>query len=80
MGQGTNPARPRCLEKSSIPTAKIVYREDAGSWLGYLQEFPDDWTQGDSFEDLEVQLGELYNDLTSGELPGIHRVGDIAVA
>ena len=63
-----------------MPTAKIVYWEDAGSWLGYLQEFPDYWTQGDSFEDLEVHLGDLYKDLTSGGLPGIRRVADIAVA
>lgn len=63
-----------------MPTAKIVYWEDDGSWLGYLQEFPDCWTQGDSFEDLEVHLGDLCKDLTSGELPGVRRVGDIAVA
>ena len=63
-----------------MPTAKIVYWEDDGSWLGYLQEFPDYWTQGDSFEDLEVHLGDLYKDLTSGELPGVRKVADIAVA
>ena len=63
-----------------MPTAKIVYWEDAGSWLGYLQEFPDYWTQGETFKDLEVHLGDLYTDLTSGELPGIRRVADIAVA
>ena len=63
-----------------MPTTWIVYREDTGSWLGYLQEFPDDGTQGDSFEDLAVHLGDLYKDLTRGELPGIRRVGDIAAA
>ena len=47
-----------------MPTAKIVYWEDAGSWLGYLQEFPDDWTQADRFEDLAVHLGDLFKDLT----------------
>ena len=61
-----------------MPTAWIVYREDADSRLGYLQEFPDDWTQGDSFEDLAVHLGDLYKDLTRGELPGIRWVGHIA--
>ena len=48
--------------------------------IGYLQEFPDYWTQGDSLEDLHAQLRELYQNLASGELPGIRRVGDIAVA
>ena len=63
-----------------MATDKIVYWEDNGSWIGYLQEFPDYWTQGDTLEDLHTHLCDLYRDLTSGELPGIRRVGDIAVA
>ena len=63
-----------------MATAKIVYWEDDGNWIGYLQEFPDYWTQGDSLEDLNTHLRDLYQELTSGELPGIRRVGDIAVA
>ncbi len=61
-------------------TAKIVYSEEDGSWIGYLREFPDYWTQGDTLEDLESHLRDLYNNLTSDELPGIRRVADIAVA
>ena len=61
-------------------TVKIVYWEEDGSWIGYLQEFPDYWTQGDTPEDLEAHLRDLYADITSGELPGIRRVADIAVA
>ena len=68
------------MENSSRPTAKIVYWEEDGNWSGYLQEFPDDWTQGDNLEDLNTHLRDLYQDLTSGEMPGIRRVGDIAVA
>ena len=63
-----------------MQTAKIVYWEEAGSWLGYLQEFPDYWTQGDTLEYLETHLCDLYQDLTRGELPGTRRVADIAVA
>ena len=61
-------------------TTKIVYWEQDGSWIGYLQEFPDYWTQGDTWEDLESHLRDLYADLTSGDLLGIRRVADIAVA
>lgn len=63
-----------------MQTAKIVYWEEEGSWVGYLEEFPDYWTQGDTLEDLESHLCDLYKDLTSDELPGIRRVADIAVA
>ena len=29
-------------------TAKIVDSEEDGFWLGYLQDFPDYWSQGDT--------------------------------
>ena len=61
-------------------TAKIVDWEEDGSCIGYLQELPDYRTQGDSLEDLEFHLRDLYKDFTSDELPGIRRVADIAVA
>lgn len=61
-------------------TAKIVYWEEEGSWIGYLEEFPDYRTQGKTLEDLESQLCDLYKDLTSDELPGFRSGADIAVA
>lgn len=61
-------------------TAKIVYWQEDGFWIGYLQVFPDYRTQGDTLEDLESHLCDLYRDFTSDELPGIRRVADIAVA
>ena len=63
-----------------MQTAKIVYWEEEGAWIGYLEEFPDYWTQGETLEDLESHLCDLYKDLTSDELPRIRRVADIAVA
>ncbi len=63
-----------------MQTTRIVYREDDGRWLGYLREFPDYWTQGDTLDDLEAHLRDLHVDLTSGVLTGIRRVADLAVA
>lgn len=48
-------------------------------WLGYFEEFPDYMTQGESLEDLQVHLRDLYVDLTSGEIPGIRRVAELTV-
>ena len=45
-----------------MQTTKIVYWEDEDGWLGYLQEFPDYWTQGDTLDDLEAHLRDLYID------------------
>ena len=29
-----------------MQTVKIVIWEEEGAWLGYLQDYPDYWTQG----------------------------------
>jgi hypothetical protein len=60
-------------------TVKIVVWEEEGDWLGYLQDFPDYWTQGESLEDLKEHLKDLYRDVSGGELPGIRRVEELTV-
>lgn len=62
-----------------MQAAKIVYWEEDGSWIGHLEEFPDYWTQGNTLDELESHLRDLYKDLKSDELPGIRRVADIAI-
>ena len=42
----------------------VCWRED-DMWLGYLQAFPDYWTQGESFEDFQEHLKDLRYELTS---------------
>lgn len=32
------------------------------------QDYPDSWTQGEPFEDLQVHLWDLYRDLTTDEV------------
>lgn len=63
-----------------MTTARFVYWQDGDRWLGYLEEFPDYKTQGESLEDLKVHLLDLYRDLTSGEIPFVRRVGELVVA
>jgi predicted RNase H-like HicB family nuclease len=59
---------------------KITYWiESDGKYLGYLNEFPDHWTQGDDFEDLKDHLKDLYHEFSKGDLPGIKKVEEIEV-
>ena len=51
-----------------MQTVKYVFWEEGGGWLGYLQDFPDYWTQGETLDDLKEHLRDLYADLTSGQL------------
>jgi hypothetical protein len=67
-------------EVSTMSVVKIVFWEEAGAWLGYLQDYPDYWTQGESLDDLKEHLKDLYVDLTSGHLPGIRKVEELIVS
>ena len=60
-------------------TIKIVYWESDGAWLGYLQDYPDYWTQGETLDDLKEHLLDLYRDLTGGHIPGVRKVGELVV-
>jgi predicted RNase H-like HicB family nuclease len=48
---------------------KFVCWQDDQAWLGYLQDYPGYWTQGESLEDLKEHLKDLYQDIASGEIP-----------
>ncbi|MDR0322501.1 MAG: type II toxin-antitoxin system HicB family antitoxin [Treponema sp.] len=34
-----------------------------GGYIGYLNQYPDYWTQGDSVKELEKMLSSLYGDI-----------------
>ena len=34
-----------------------------GGYIGYLNQYPDYWTQGDNIEELETMLTSLYDDI-----------------
>lgn len=57
----------------------MVWKED-DVWVGYLRDYPDYWTQGDSLEELREHLKDLYADLSAGLIPGARRVEDLVVS
>lgn len=62
-----------------MQTVKIVYWQEDGGWLGYIQDYPDYRTQGDSLDDLQEHLKDLYQDLTSGQIPSIRKVAELTI-
>ena len=62
-----------------MTTAKYVYWQDGNQWLGYFDEYPDYQTQGESLEELQENLKDLFRDLTSGEIPGVRRTAELPV-
>ena len=59
---------------------KMVYWQENGDWLGYLQDYPDYWSQGMTLDDLKEHLQELYRDMISGKIQGIRKVEELVLA
>jgi predicted RNase H-like HicB family nuclease len=62
-----------------MDTVKIIYWEEDGGWIGYLDEYPDYWTQGGTLDDLRDHLKDLHQDLTGGVLPAVRRRGELVI-
>ena len=48
--------------------------------VGWLEEYPDYLTQGETMDQLQDHLLDLYKELTSGEIPCVRRVGELSIA
>lgn len=59
---------------------KYVYWQDGEMWIGYLEEFPDYWTQGTTLEELKENLVDIYNELKSGTIPCIRKVAELELS
>ena len=59
---------------------KYIYWPDENMWLGYLEEFPDYWTQGETEQELQENLIDLYKELTSGVIPHVRRVAELEIS
>jgi hypothetical protein len=55
-----------------METKRFIYHQEGELFVGRLEEYPDYRTQG------ETQ--ETYSELTSGQIPCVHKVGELSVA
>lgn len=60
--------------------AKYIYWQDEEMWLGYLEDYPDYRTQGETIEELEENLRDIYQELVGEHIPHIRRVAELEVA
>ena len=62
-----------------MKSIRYVHWQDGDMWLGYLEEFPDYMTQGETLQELEENLRDIYSDLTSGAIPCVRKVAELQV-
>jgi predicted RNase H-like HicB family nuclease len=63
-----------------MKTTKYVYWQDGDMWLGYLEDFPDYMTQGESIKELQENLKDIFQELNSGNIPGVRKVAELQFA
>ncbi len=63
-----------------MTTQRYTYWQDEEMWIGYLEAFPDYWTQGESEAELKENLADLFQDLTSGVVPNVRRSAELEIA
>jgi len=56
------------------------WRESDGRYLGYLKDYPDHWTQGESLDDLKEHLRDLFRTFSSEEIPGVRKEEELEIA
>ncbi|MGK7954705.1 MAG: type II toxin-antitoxin system HicB family antitoxin [Crocosphaera sp.] len=59
---------------------KYIYWQDDDMWLGYFEEYPDYWTQGETEEELKENLLDIYHELISNNLSNIRKVAELEVS
>ena len=63
-----------------MKTVKFVFWQEDGFWIGYLQDYPDYWTQGETLADLKDHLLDLYRDLSKDAVSGVRKVEELVVS
>ena len=62
-----------------MQTVRFIYYKEDDMWIGYLEEYPDYMTQDGTLEELKENLKDIYEELNSGRIPRVHKVGELEV-
>lgn len=60
-------------------SVQYVHGQEGDSWPDYLEDYPDDWTQGETLQDVVEHLKDLDLDLSGRHVPGARKVGELVM-
>jgi predicted RNase H-like HicB family nuclease len=63
-----------------MTTKFTFWQEDDGKFLGFLNDYPDHWTQGESLQDLKEHLRDLHDTFSGDVISGIKKVDELELA
>jgi predicted RNase H-like HicB family nuclease len=62
-----------------MKTVRYIYWQEGDVWLGYLEDFPDYQTQGESIQELQENLKDIFHDLTENLIPNVRHAGELQI-
>jgi hypothetical protein len=63
--------------KAEIPdlnAPKYILSQDQGKWRGHLESYPDSSVQGESFDEVQFKLWQLYRNLIAGKPSNLRKI------
>ena len=63
-----------------METRKFVYWQEENMWVGYMEEYPDYMTQGETLDELKENLKDVFKKMSSGTIPHDRKVAELEVA
>lgn len=58
---------------------RFIYYQEDKFWVGWLEDYPDYKTQGETLEELKENLRDIYEELTSGSIPCVRKMGELVL-
>ncbi|MGO8704593.1 MAG: type II toxin-antitoxin system HicB family antitoxin [Candidatus Brocadiia bacterium] len=58
---------------------RYVYWKSGETWLGYLEEYPDYMTQGETLDEFRENLRDIYDEVTGGQIPGVRHLAELKI-
>lgn len=58
---------------------KYTYFKDDKFFVGWFEDYPDYRTQGETLEELQENLKDIYYEITQGTVPGMRYTGELVV-
>ncbi len=56
------------------------WQEPDGKWLGYINDYPDYMTEGETLDELRLNLADILSDLVGGLVPCVRRTEELVLA
>ena len=63
-----------------METKRFIYYQEDEPFVGRLEEYPDYRTQGETMDELRKNLQDIHSELTSRQIPCVHKDGELGVA